>query len=340
MKVDARFTEAGFATVTDAARRFEAAGYDAVWAPESRHDPFLPLAVAAGPTERVRLGTSVAVAFARTPMTMAYPAWDLQLYTGGRFVLGLGSQVKAHVERRFGMPWTAPAPRMREFIAALRAIWQSWQDGTRLDWASEHYRHSLNIPTFTPEPLEHGPPPIYLAAVGPGMTRLAGEAADGLFAHAFNTATYLREVTAVELATGLARAERERASFELAAPVYVATGETAEARAEALRAVRAQIALYGSTPAYHRVLEHHGWGELARELHALSRERAWVRMGEILPDDVVHEFAIVAEPDGVAEELVRRYDGVADRVSFHAPYTAAPELWERILADVKARPSR
>jgi probable F420-dependent oxidoreductase len=329
--LDAALLSTGIDDVEGTARDLEARGYAGVWASEADHDPFLPLLTAGLATERLQVGTAIAVAFARSPMTLAMTSHDLQRYTRGRFVLGLGSQVKPHVERRFSMPWSPPVERMREYVAALRAIWSAWQDGTRLRFQGEHYRHTLMTPMFSPQAHEWGPPPVHLAAVGPGMTRLAGEVADGLLAHGFTTARYLRERTLPVLAEGLAAAGRSREEVTVSLPGFVVTGRTDAERAEAAAAVKATIAFYGSTPAYRPVLELHGWDSLADELHALSvsrREDKWTAMRDLVDDEVLSTFAVVGEPQEVGPAVRERFDGLVDRFSVYASYPAPLDLWD------------
>lgn len=330
MLLDAALLSTGIDDVGDTACQLEARGYAGVWASEADHDPFLPLLTAGLATGRLQVGTAIAVAFARSPMTLAMTAHDLQRYTRGRFVLGLGSQVRPHVERRFSMPWSPPVERMREYVAALRAIWAAWQDGTPLRFRGEHYRHTLMTPMFSPPAHEWGAPPVHLAAVGPGMTRLAGEIADGLLAHGFTTARYLRERTLPLLAEGLAAAGRSRTEVTVSMPGFVVTGRTAAERMAAAAAVRATIAFYGSTPAYRPVLELHGWESLADELHALSvgrREDRWTAMRDLVDDEVLGTFAVVGEPDEVGPAVRARFDGLVDRFSVYASYPAPLDLW-------------
>jgi len=339
MKVDGKLRGWRPTVVADEARRHEKAGYDGLWSSESAHDPFLPLVLAAEHTERIELGTAIAVAFARTPMQLAYTAHDLQAYSGGRFILGLGSQVKPHIERRFSMPWSHPAPRMREFIMAMRAIWSAWNDGTRLSFRGDFYTHTLMTPFFSPPALACGPPAVSLAAVGEAMTAVAGEVADGLLVHAFCTERYLREVTLPALGRGLAAAGRSRADVEISMLAMIATGRTEDEMAQAVAGTRQQIAFYGSTPAYRGVLSRHGWGGLGDELNALSRssrENKWEAMGGLISDEVLHAFAVVAEPAGVAAEIRRRFGGLVERVSFYSPYETDAEAWDAIVADLRA----
>jgi probable F420-dependent oxidoreductase len=336
--LDAALLSTGIDDVPTTARDLEARGYAGVWASEADHDPFLPLLSAGQATTRLQVGTAIAVAFARSPMTLAMTAHDLQRYTRGRFVLGLGSQVKPHVERRFSMPWSPPVERMREYVAALRAIWAAWQDGTRLRFEGEHYRHTLMTPMFSPPAHEWGAPPVHLAAVGPGMTRLAGEVADGLLAHGFTTARYLRERTLPALEEGLAAGGRTRDQVSISLPGFVVTGRTDEERAAAAAAVKATIAFYGSTPAYRPVLELHGWSHLADELHALSvgrREDKWTAMRDLIDDEVLGTFAVVGEPEELGPRVRERFEGLVDRFSVYASYPAPLELWDPLVADLR-----
>jgi probable F420-dependent oxidoreductase len=297
------------------ARRLEALGFDGLLSAEVDHDPFLPLVVAAEQTNRVELVTAIAVAFARNPMTVASTARDLQDHSGGRFVLGLGSQIRAHVTKRFSMPWSEPAARMREFVLALGAVWACWRDGTPLSFRGEFYRHTLMTPMFVPPPSPHPDPRVLLAAVNPGMARVAGEVADGVVCHAFTTERWVREVTLPALEEGLARSGRSRADVQVACPVFVVTGVDDAALAAAAARARAQVAFYGSTPAYRPVLDLHGWAELGEELHRLSLAGRWADMADAVDDEVLAAFAVVAEPDGVAAAVVARYGGILDRVS-------------------------
>jgi probable F420-dependent oxidoreductase len=324
MKIDAVLDSGELSGVPDAVRRLEEAGYDGAWSAEVSHDPFLPLAVAAVATSRITLGTSIAVAFARNPMTMAYLANDLQAAAGGRFILGLGSQIKAHVTRRFSMPWGAPAAQMREYILALRSIWASWNEGRPLAVRGEYYQHTLMTAMFTPQPNPSGPPRVFLAAVGPAMTRVAGEVADGLITHPFTTERYLREVTLPTLAEGIGRAGRTRDDVQVTCPGFVILDDGGPGVAERIVAARRQIAFYGSTPAYRPVLALHGWEDLAGRLHALSvtkDPRRWAAMGELIDDEVLGAFAVIGAPADAAAELKRRFGDIVDRVN--VPVTPA-----------------
>jgi probable F420-dependent oxidoreductase len=338
MKVDGKLGAGQTAAVIEETRRHEKAGYDGLWASESAHDPFLPLVLAAEHSERIELGTAIAVAFARSPMQLAYTAHDLQAYSGGRFTLGLGSQIRPHIERRFSMPWSHPAPRMREFIMALRAIWSAWNDGTKLSFRGEFYSHTLMTPFFAPPPAPGGAPKVFLAAVGEVMTAVAGEVADGLLVHAFSTERYLREVTLPALGRGLARAGRDRTEAEVSCLLLIATGRTEEDMARAVAGTREQIAFYGSTPAYRGVLELHGWGELGDQLNTLSkssRADKWEVMGTLVDDEVLNAFAVVAEPDRVAAEIRRRFDGLVDRLSFYTAYELDRSVLEPVVRELR-----
>ncbi len=298
----------------------ERIGFDGIWSTEVARDPFLPLVLAAEKSSSLQLGTAVAVAFARSPMTMATAANDLNAFSRGRFVLGLGSQIQAHIERRFSMPWSAPAERMREYLAALQAIWASWQTGAKLDFRGEHYQHTLMTPMFCPEPNPYGPPKVMLAAVGPMMTRVAAEGADGLLVHGFTTARYLREVTMPIIEAGLVASGRGRADFTTSYPGLIVTGTSEAEYEEARKRVRHQIAFYGSTPAYRAVLDLHGWGDLHRELNRLSKSGDWTTMMSLIQDEVLNTFAVQGEPKAVGTEIVRRFDHLVDRFTLYTPY--------------------
>lgn len=338
MKVDGRLTAHQLPGVIEQARAHEAAGYDGLFSAENSHDGLLPLGPVAEHTSSIEIGTAVTIAFARNPMQLAYVAHQLQEWSDGRLVLGLGSQVKAHVERRFSMPWSHPAARMQEFIRALHSIWASWDKGTPLAVEGEFYRHSLMPPFFCPPP-NPAPPKIYLAAVGERMTRVAGEVADGVLTHAFSTPRYLREVTLPILEQGLAASGRERAAVAVSYLGFVATGRTEEEFEAAKRGVRDQLAFYASTPAYRGVLDLYGWGDLHTEAHTLSRTddpERWQRMGDLIDDQILGEFAVVAEPEAVAKEILARFSGVVDRFSFDTPYPTDLKFWDPIVAELRA----
>ncbi|WP_102145153.1 LLM class F420-dependent oxidoreductase [Mycobacterium hubeiense] len=334
LKVDGAVSSA-LADVAEAASTLERRGYDCCWTAEVNHDPFLPLVLAAEHTTTIELGTSIAVAFARNPMTVANVAWDLQAYSNGRFILGLGSQVQPHIEKRFSMPWSRPVTRMREFVLALRAIWSCWQDGTKLAFEGDFYTHKLMTPMFTPPPLEHPVPKVFVAAVGEAMTEMCGEVADGLLAHAFTTKRYFEEVTTPALLRGMARSGRRRSDFALSAPIFVVTGRDDDELAAAAVGTRKQIAFYGSTPAYRKVLELHGWSDLQSELHRLSLLGEWDAMGALIDDEILREFAVVAPLDDVASKIRQRCDGVIDRVLVGFPSTLSDATVTAILKEIR-----
>ena len=335
MKVDGGFGGL-LDRVGELAKELEDLGYDGALSAETNHDPFLPLLLAAEHTERLELGTGIAVAFARNPMTVANLGYDLQAFSRGRFMLGLGSQIKPHIEKRFSMPWSHPAARMREFVLAMRAIWSCWNNGEKLDFRGEFYRHTLMTPFFNPGPSEYGAPRVFLAAVGEKMTEVAGEVCDGILLHGFTTERYVREVTLPALERGWAKGGRDRSRFEITGPLFVVTGVTEEQFADARRATKEQIAFYGSTPAYRGVLEVHGWGAMQDELNRLSKEGRWKEMGEVVTDDVLDAFAVVAEPEGVAAQLHQRFGDVVDRLSFYAPYQSDRDRWSKVIEDLRA----
>ena len=319
------------------AQDLESKGYAGAWTAETAHDPFFPLLLAAEHTETLQLGTSIAVAFARNPMVLANIGWDLQAYSKGRFMLGLGSQIKPHIEKRFSMPWSSPAARMREMILAMRTIWDAWLTGDKLDFRGDFYKHTLMTPFFSPNPEElapYGPPKVFLAGVGELMTEVAGEVCDGFLCHGFTTERYLREVTIPALARGRAKAGKTMEGFEIVGPSFVVTGTTEEEMRLAGAGTRQQIAFYGSTPAYRGVLDLHGWGGLQDELNTMSKAGKWVEMGNLITDEILNTFAVVGEPEQVAPELKRRYEDVISRISFYAPYKSDPQRWQRVLDDL------
>lgn len=319
-----------------AAKTAEAAGYRGVWMPEMKHDPFPLLAMCAQNTSTVGLGTNIAVAFARNPMTTALLANDLQLYSEGRFMLGLGSQVKAHINRRFCMPWSAPAERMRDYVLAVRSIWASWRTGEQLQYEGEFYRHTLMTSFFDPGPNPYGNPPVLLAGVGPKMSRVAGEVADGFLVHSFTTERYLRSVTVPALLEGRAAAGADNLDgFQISAAIFVVTGETAADRAAADAAVRSRIAFYASTPAYLPVLQSHGWDGVGEELRSMIKADRWGQLGEVIDDEMLEAFAVVADPPDVAAALTKRFGSVLSRVALASPYPTTDGLWRPIVEELR-----
>jgi probable F420-dependent oxidoreductase len=336
MKIDATVLTGALESIGPKARELEAIGYDGFYTAETQHDPFLPLVLAAEHTERIELGTAIAVAFPRSPMHLANIGHDLQQYSKGRFILGLGSQIKAHIEKRFSAQFSQPAARMRELILATRAIWRTWEEDEPLRFEGEFFRHTLMTPFFNPGPTGYGPPRIFLAAVGEKMTEVVGEVCDGMFVHGFSTEKYIRETTLPALERGLAKSGRSRSDIELAFPTFVVTGETDEEWQKAEAAVREQIAFYGSTPAYRPVLEAHGWGEVQDELNRLSKQGAWKEMGKVITDDILDAFAVRGSTSEIPRLLLDRYGELVDRIAFYAPYRSDPEKWADVVAGLKA----
>lgn len=338
MKVDTGFGIApdGLDRAGAQAKEAEVAGYDGIWTAETSHDPFFPLLIAAQDTDTLELGTGIAVAFARNPMNLANIGWDLQAYSKGRFILGLGSQIKPHITKRFSMPWSHPAPRMREMILAIRTIWNCWNNGTKLDFQGDFYSHTLMTPFFNPGKNPYGDPKIFLAAVGELMTEVAGETCDGILAHGFTTEKYLREQTLPAIERGRAKVGKSLEGFEISLPAFVVTGTNEEEMAKSAKGTREQIAFYGSTPAYKKVLDAHGWGDLQPQLNALSKQGEWEQMGTLIDDEILETFAVVAEPAKLAAGLKDRFGDVATRVQFYAPYKADPDTWLPVVADLKA----
>lgn len=319
--------------VAASAKASEAAGYDALMTMENKHDPFLPLAIAAVNTETIGLGTSVAIAFPRSPMVVANACWDLQIASRGRFVLGIGPQIRPHNERRFSVSWTPPVPRLREYVHALRAIWTSWEIGEKLNFQGQHYNFTLMPPYFVPPSQHMRMVPVTLAAVGRYSLRLAGEVADGVRLHGFCTARYLEQEIFPRIEEGLAKSGRSRPDFEITGGGFVATGKDEAAVAKAMDVVRGRIAFYGSTPAYWPVLELHGLGDLGRELNAMSKAGKWAEMAARVPDDLVHLFAAVGTHAQIVDAIRRRF-GMVDAINLRAdPHTdgdVPPDLIQEI----------
>jgi len=326
MKLDINIAIDQLRDVPALARDAEALGFDGLWAAETKHDPFLPLALAAEHTTRVSLGTAIAVAFPRSPTVVAHTAWDLQAASGGRIILGLGTQVKGHNERRFSVKWTAPGPRLREYILALRAIWDCWQTGAPVNFRGEHYAITLMTPFFAPAPIDSPRIPIYIAAVNAYNLRLAGELCDGVHLHPFHSVKYLREFALPHIEAGLAKSGRSRGDVALTTSVFMVTGHSADELARAREQVRAQIAFYASTRTYEPVLAAHGWDELTPHLHRKSVEGDWAGMAALVTDEMMETFAVEAPLDGLAAALRGRYAGLLDRL---APYLPLERRTER-----------
>jgi probable F420-dependent oxidoreductase len=332
MYVDAALTTTDLHEVPDAARAIEAAGYDGVYTFEGTHDAMFPLLLAAEHTERIQLTTAVVIAFARNPMTLAQSAYDLQLASRGRFNLGLGTQIKPHIEKRFSMEWSKPADRMREFVLAVRAIWASWHEGVKLDFRGDFYTHTLMTPFFNPGPSPYGVPRIFLGGVGPRMTEVAGEVADGFMIHPFSTEKFMRETTLPALERGLDKGGRKRSDLEISFPSMVIVAETEEEEAAARAAMRPRLAFYGSTPAYKIVLDAHGWGDLQPELNRLSKTGDWATMASMITDEMVDTFVVTGRPEEIAPRLQERYGDIAQRVSFDTPARIGADRVARVLA--------
>jgi len=324
----------GLAKAAEEGRKLEALGFDGVVSNETTHDPFLPLAVVAQNTRRLRIQTSVAVGFARSPMILANLAHDLNAFSGGRFTLGLGSQIKPHITRRYSMPWSSPAARMREMVQAIRAIFADWYDGQKLDFEGEFYTHTLMPPLFRPENIEHGKPPINVAAVGPLMTETAGAVADGMIVHPFSTEAYMRQHTLPRLQAGLASAGRARQDCGVAYPPFMVTGATEEIFRKCREAVAKRIAFYASTPAYRPVLEQHGWGDLQTELTRMTKEGRWSEMDALIDDDILNTFAVVGEVKDIAPEIWSRFGDIVQEFTISSE-TVDMETLARIAADLR-----
>lgn len=331
MKIDVQTLVPNLREMPEMARSVEALGFDCLWTSETQHDPFLPLALAAEHTEKIELGTAIAVAFPRSPTVLAHIAWDLQAASNGRFILGLGTQVKPHIERRFGMVWEHPAAKLREMILAMRALWDAWQGDGRINFRGEFYKITLMTPFFNPGPIEHPQIPIYIAGVNEKLCQVAGELCQGFHVHPFHSAKYLLEVTLPNIGIGLEKAGRKRHDIQISSAVFVASDEAEK------EMVRAQISFYASTPSYRPVLETHGWGEVGEKLSSMAAHKQWGEMAEQISDEMLQEFCVIAPADELALALKQRYDGILDRITLYTPYEPGQdtEKWKALVKAFK-----
>ena len=324
MKFDAALPPVGLKDVPAIAKAAEEIGFDALWTQETQHDPFLPCALIGEHTTRLYSGTGIAVSFARSPANIAYTAWDLAAQSGGRFLLGLGTQVKAHIERRFGMPWPESVTgKLREQIEVIRALWDCWQNGTKLNYRGEHYKITLMSPFFQPPPLPPSPEgeglgvrsiPIYIAGVNTGLAKLAGELCEGFHAHPFHSVRYMKEVMLPAIEDGAKKANRKRQDISVCINAFIATTP------EEMNFARAQISFYASTPSYRPVMDLHGWAGVAEKLSAHAAKGEWTEMPMLITDEILNEFCLVTEASKLAPDLKKRYDGIADRLTIYTPF--------------------
>lgn len=337
MKYDITIFPEDLGHAADIARQVEAFGYDGLWTAEVAHNPFFPLVLGAGVTQRINLGTQIAVAFPRSPMMTANIAWDLAALSKGRFILGLGTQVRAHIERRFSTEWRDPVGRLREYIESLRAIWNAWQNEAPLRYRGEHYSFTLMTPFFNPGPIENPDIPIYIAGVNEKICTLAGEICQGLHAHGFHTVRYLREIVMANVEAGLKKAGRSRSDFELVVPIFTVTGHNDASLQKSVVDTKARIAFYASTPAYKVVMDLHGWGEIGDKLSYMARKGKWDEMWQHVSDEMLEEIAVVATPQDLPAKLQARYGGLADRICFgwESDDTDGREFWKEIAEVLK-----
>jgi len=327
MRLDASLPPLDLSAVSETARAAEAIGFDALWTQETQHDPFLPCALIAEHTTRLNFGTAIAVSFARSPANMAYTAWDLAAQSNGRFILGLGTQVKAHIERRFGQPWPeSPVKKLREQIEVMRAFWDNWQNGTKLNYRGEYYKITLMSPFFKAEAIENPNIPIYIAGVNTGLAKLAGEICDGFHAHPFHSPRYLKEVILPAIDEGAKKNNRTRRDVTVSVTTFIATSP------EELNFARAQISFYASTPSYRPVMDLHGWSGVAETLSRHAAKGAWAEMPMLITDEMLSEFCLVTEEDKLVTELKKRYDGIVDRLTLYTPFVPGEkDQWWREL---------
>ncbi len=332
MKFDASLPSVPLNNVPGIAKVAEETGFDALWASETQHDPFLPCALIAEHTQRLKFGTAIAVSFARSPATLAYTAWDLAAQSNGRFMLGLGTQVKAHIERRFGMQWPdSVVGKLREQILAIRAFWDTWQNGAKLNFRGEHYKLTLMSPFFNPGPIANPQIPIYIAGVNVGLAKLAGEQCDGFHVHPFHSPRYLKEVILPSIEAGLKKESRDRKDISISVTAFVATSP------EEQQFARSQIAFYASTPSYRAVMALYGWNDIAERLSALAARGEWDEMPKLVTDEMLQEFCLVTDEDHLGDELKKRYAGIADRLGLYVPFVPrqADERWKRLVSEFR-----
>ena len=338
MQLDTILTTFSFKDIGLLARTVEDMGFDALWGLENQHEPFMPLAVAATATSKIQLGTAIALAFTRSPMTLAYTAWDLQAGSQGRFILGLGTQVKGHNERRFSVKWESPGPKLRELIQALRAIWDCWQNDSKLNFTGQFYNFTLMPPAFQPGKSAHPHVPVYIAGVNPYMCRLAGELCDGFHAHPFHSPTYLREVVIPHLEEGARKAGRSRKDVVIASSAFVIMGDNKKEIDEARERARTQIAFYASTRTYQPVLDVHGWGDVCLRLHEKTIKGDWAGMAKEITNEMMNEYTVTGSPEEMPALLKERYQGLLDRVAFYYSYKPGQDekRWRRIVEAFKS----
>ena len=333
MRIDTTLPPTHLGAVSNLAQAAESVGFDGIWVSETQHDPFLPGALIAENTQKIHFGTAVAIAFARSPATLAYTAWDLAQASKGRFILGLGTQVKGHIERRFGMPWPdSVVGKLHEQVKAIRAFWNTWQTGERLRIKGAYYNLNLMSPFFNPGPIDYPEIPIYIAGVNTGLAKLAGEVADGFHVHPLNSKRYLAEVLIPAIATGAKTNQRDPLDIQISVTAFIVSTP------EEKNFVRMQIAFYASTPSYRRVFSLHGWGDIAEQLSGFAANGKWAEMGNLIDDEILNTFAVVAEPGEIPSALVSRYQGLADRLTVYAPYVPGERdnFWQNLVTDLKA----
>jgi probable F420-dependent oxidoreductase len=338
LKLDTQLGHRGLEGVVEEATSFERMGFDAGWTFEAGHDPFLPVVLAAAATKTLSLGTNIAVAFARSPMSMAQVAWDLQKHSKGRFHLGLGTQVRAHIERRYSMPYDHPVARLKDYVNTMRAIWTTFQTGAKPAYEGPFYRFVLMNPMFNPGPIDHPKIPIWLAGVNELMCKAAGEVADGFHIHPMHSVAYLKDVVIPKIDEGAKSRGRRASDIELYAPVFTVSGETQSDWDKSFAEVRHQISFYGSTPAYRPVLDHHGEADVAKQLSVHARQGEWDQMAKRISDELVEKIAVVAKPAELATAIKQRYTGLLSRVSLYFPIRAgeAEQSWKKFVAAFRA----
>lgn len=331
MKIDVATLVPNLREMPELAHSVEAMGFDCLWTSETQHDPFLPLALAAEHTDKIELGTAIAVAFPRSPTVLAQIAWDLQNASNGRFILGLGTQVKPHIERRFATVWESPAAKLREMILGMRAVWDAWQGDGRVNFRGEFYKITLMTPFFNPGPIEHPHIPIYIAGVNAKLCQVAGELCEGFHVHPFHTPKYLRDEILPNIELGLSKTGRSRKDIQLSSAIFVATDEGEQ------EMVRSQISFYASTPSYRPVMETHGWGDVGEKLSMLAAHKEWGEMAEQITDEMLQQFCIITSSDQLASAIKSRYAGLLDRITLYTPFEPGQDMdkWKALVKAFK-----
>ena len=341
MDIDVVFADYSINDISKLSLIAEEVGFNCIWTSETKHNPFLPLSIASQNTSKIKLGTAISVALARSPMVLAYTSWDLSQLSNGRFFLGLGTQVGAHVKRRFGMPWNSPVAQLKEIISCIRHIWNCWQTQSPLDFNGKYYKLNLMTPFFNPGPIEYPDIPIYIAGVNEALCKTAGKLCDGFHVHPLHTEQYIQDLITPNIKLGCESTNRNIKDVSLSGSVFVITGPDSDSMTKTKEFVRSQIAFYSSTPTYSKVLEMHGWGEIANQLNKLSSSGNFRDMPKLITDEILENIAIIGEPHEIAPLALKKYSGLLDRINFYLPFDTdmSPEMsywWKNTIRTIQS----